>query len=109
MIMTQEWQQQKAQMQRAMHPDKGVYYYCKSLMPYKGQLIVLGKFFTEDEAYREGVKSIPIPFEVVSLNTPDMKKAKDFCKAKYLQDTQDLDGAIARTRHTMGGNDVDNS
>ena len=88
-------------MRNALRPDTGIYYYVRSLMPYHGQIIVLGAFASEKIAYEKGVKSVPIPFEVVKLNTRDMDKAKDICKAMFLEQTGNLDTALNRTKHTM--------
>ncbi len=81
---------------------KRMYYYIMSVVPYQGELIVMGKFNTEEEANRAAVV-LPVPYEVVPLNTSDMKEAKDRCKAIYLQNTSDLNTTLNRTKHQLKG------
>ena len=65
-----------------------------------GQPIMLGKYLTEDEAYKDASMKLDCNFEVVELNTTDPRRAWKILRKRALDKTGNLDEIMRRAKHT---------
>jgi hypothetical protein len=87
-----------------------VYYYVGAI--YNGRPIVLGRFYSWEQANNEGKRKLPCRFEIFPLTTGDMRVATK--KVKYaLLNNGNVDVIMSRARHVIepeddNGEDEDN-
>lgn len=90
-------------------PDGGgtkVYYYVGAI--YNGQPVVLGRFYSWEQANEEGKRKLPCRFEIFPLTTGDMRIATK--KVKYaLLDGNNVDVIMNRAKHVIEPDDEDYS
>lgn len=68
----------------------------------KGQLVILGKYDTELEANKVGLTRLKgRSFQVFALNTSDQARATKIIKYKVLEETNSLESALKRARHSI--------
>lgn len=84
-------------IQTRPHIETRTYYWITFFR--NGRAVVLGPEDTEDNAYSRGFLSQEANFEVVALRTRDKARATSMLKARMLDRTQDIDGALRRVSH----------
>ena len=70
---------------------------------YGGRLVILGPKIDEQEAQTFGYQKLDVPFDVIKLPTRDRARATSMIKAKFLESTGDLGGALQWARHQAPG------
>lgn len=68
-----------------------------------GKFVVLGPYFSEEEANSYGFKNFGNNFDVEYLQTRDQAKATRILKKKRFDSIKDLDVAVQRASHQVKG------
>lgn len=82
-------------------PESGngqVYYYVGAI--YEGQPVVLGRFYSWEQANTQGRAKLRVPFEIFPLQTGDMRKATKMVKYALLE-KNNIDTVMHRAKHVI--------
>jgi len=78
------------------------YYYVGAI--YNSEPVVLGRFYSWEQAIAVGKKKLPCRFEIYPLNTADMRKATKIVKFDLLEKSN-MGVVMNRARHVIEPND----
>jgi hypothetical protein len=78
--------------------DGKLYYYVGAI--YNGQPVVLGRYYSWEQANVEGKKKLTVPFEIFPLTTGDMRKATKTVKYALLEHSN-MDVVMHRAKHII--------
>jgi hypothetical protein len=81
-----------------------LYYYVGAI--YEGQPVVLGRYYSWEQANQEGKKKLTVPFEIYPLTTGDMRKATKVVKYSLLEHNN-MDVVMHRARHVVEPEDIE--
>jgi len=79
-------------------PQRTFYWIIANL---NGKLVVIGPKDTEADANSFAYEKLDVEFEIIPLDTRNRARATSIIKAKRLDATGDLAGALQRARHKV--------
>lgn len=82
-----------------MSPNQRQSKYYWAITNFRGQLGILGPHLTEADANNEAYEKFEGDFDIIPLETRNKSRATSIIKAKRLDATGDLEGALQRARH----------
>lgn len=74
------------------------FYYVGAI--YNNEPVVLGRFYTEEQARQEAARKLNCPFQVYELDTADMRKATKIVKYRLLNGSN-MNDIMKRAHHQI--------